>query len=100
MTRMSNLAPTGRRFIWQRLDHIELVLVDLRRGIELMAQQTVVKYSEFEQIKYRNIDKDGKIEIEPKELIKEKIGRSPDDWDSIMMRYYFELTPKADLWLG
>jgi hypothetical protein len=55
---------------------------------------------EFEQIKYRNIDKDGKIEIEPKELIKEKIGRSPDDWDSIMMRYYFELTPKADLWLG
>lgn len=48
---------------------------------------------EMEQIKTRDIDKDGKIKIQPKEHIKEMIGRSPDDWDSIMMRYYFELTP-------
>jgi len=41
------------RFIWQRLDRIELLLADLRRGVELMAQQTVVRQSEFEQIKYQ-----------------------------------------------
>lgn len=46
---------------------------------------------EMEQIKQKDIDKDGKIEIVPKDIIKEHIGRSPDDWDSIMMRYYFEL---------
>jgi hypothetical protein len=50
---MSNERLVGRRFIWQRLDHIELVLVDLRRAIETMAVQTVVKQSEFEQIKYQ-----------------------------------------------
>lgn len=49
---------------------------------------------EMEQIKMKDIDKDGKLTIVPKDVIKEKIGRSPDDWDSIMMRYIFELTPK------
>lgn len=46
---------------------------------------------EMEQIKLKNMDKDGRISIIPKEVIKEHIGRSPDEWDSIMMRYYFEL---------
>jgi hypothetical protein len=46
---------------------------------------------EMEQVKYNDIDKDGKISIVPKDKVKEKIGRSPDDWDSIMMRYFFEL---------
>jgi phage terminase large subunit len=50
---------------------------------------------EMEQIKMKDIDKDGKLSIVPKELIKENIGRSPDEWDSIMMRYYFELQPKG-----
>lgn len=46
---------------------------------------------EMAQIKYKDLDKDGKLRIQPKDWIKEQIGRSPDDWDSIMMRYYFEL---------
>lgn len=46
---------------------------------------------EMEQVKYKDLDKDGKIKIVGKDTIKEHIGRSPDDWDSIMMRYYFEL---------
>ena len=50
---------------------------------------------EMEQIKLKDIDKDGKLSIIAKDEIKEKIGRSPDEWDSIMMRYYFELKPKS-----
>lgn len=50
---------------------------------------------EMEQIKQKDIDKDGKVAIVPKDIIKEHIGRSPDDWDSIMMRYYFELKKKG-----
>lgn len=50
---MSNERIRPRRFIWQRLDNIERLLADLRKGIELMAQQTVVRQSEFEQIKYQ-----------------------------------------------
>lgn len=49
---------------------------------------------EMEQVKQKDIDKDGKIAIVPKDVVKQHIGRSPDEWDSIMMRYYFELTPK------
>jgi len=53
MPLMADFLSPKRRFIWQRLDHIEMVLVDLRKAIELMAQQTVVKHSEFEQLKYQ-----------------------------------------------
>lgn len=45
---------------------------------------------EMEQVKRRDMDKDGKIKIVRKDEIKQMIGRSPDEWDSIMMRYYFE----------
>ena len=61
------------------------------RDSEVVANTT----EEMEQIKQRDIDKDGKISIIPKETIKLLIGRSPDEWDSIMMRYFFELTPKV-----
>lgn len=46
---------------------------------------------EMEQVKIKDMDKDGKLKIIPKDEVKKNIGRSPDDWDSIMMRYLFEL---------
>lgn len=50
---------------------------------------------EMEQVKQKEIDKDTRLGIVSKDVIKANIGRSPDHWDSIMMRYYFELKPKA-----
>ena len=49
----------------------------------------------MEQVKQKDIDKDGKVALVSKDVVKEMIGRSPDEWDSIMMRYYFELIPKV-----
>lgn len=49
---------------------------------------------EMEQVKQKDIDKDGKVALMSKDIVKQNIGRSPDEWDSIMMRYYFELSPK------
>lgn len=49
---------------------------------------------EMEQIKLKDIDKDGRVTIVPKDKMKEHLGRSPDDWDSIMMREWFSLAPK------
>jgi len=46
---------------------------------------------EMEQVKLKDIDKDGRQGIIAKDRIKELIGRSPDEWDSIMMRYWFAL---------
>ena len=49
---------------------------------------------EMEQVKIKDIDKDGKMGVIPKDKIKDILGRSPDDWDDIMMREWFELRPK------
>jgi hypothetical protein len=61
---------------------------------ELCDDSTVkeVTSEEMEQVKQKDIDKDGKITLIGKDKVKEMIGRSPDEWDSIMMRYFFELS--------
>jgi len=46
---------------------------------------------DLEQIAQKNIDRDGKIEILGKDEIKEKLGRSTDYSDAMMMRCYFDL---------
>ena len=72
-------------------------LIQNREAGELCEDKGIVDQvgEEMEQIKMKDIDKDGKLAIIPKDKIKEKIGRSPDDWDSIMMRAVFNLTPKT-----
>lgn len=49
---------------------------------------------EMEQVKQKDMDNDQKKGLVPKDKIKEIIGRSPDFWDAIMMRIYFDLKPK------
>lgn len=55
---------------------------------------------ELEQVKQFNMDKDGKRQILPKDKVKEIIGRSPDFSDTLMMREWFELTPKFEFITG
>lgn len=45
---------------------------------------------ELEQIQTWNVDSDGKLEIKPKEEIKQDIGHSPDWMDVFLMRMFFE----------
>lgn len=53
---------------------------------------------ELEQIKSKDLDKDGKRRIVPKDEVKEVLGRSPDYADALMMRMVFEFkTPRSDL---
>jgi len=46
---------------------------------------------ELEQVKSKDMDKDGKLMLMPKDEVKEMIGRSPDYSDALMMRMWFEL---------
>ena len=46
---------------------------------------------ELEQVKRKDIDKDGKLAIVGKDEVKENIGRSPDFSDCCMQRMLFEL---------
>lgn len=45
---------------------------------------------DLEQIAQKDFDKDGKIQLVGKDVIKQNIGRSPDYSDAVMMRAYFE----------
>jgi phage terminase large subunit len=64
-----------------------------RQAGELCDDDAVLQTTaeEMEQVKLKDIDKDGRQGIIPKDRVKELIGRSPDEWDSIMMRYWFAL---------
>lgn len=46
---------------------------------------------DLEQVKSKDLDKGGKLQIIGKDEIKELIGRSPDFSDALMMRMWFEL---------
>ena len=47
---------------------------------------------EAEQLKRADVDKEGKLAIEPKSKMKELLGRSPDLFDTAMMRMWFEFS--------
>lgn len=68
-------------------------MISKKKVVEICDDDTVIEITseEMEQVKIKDIDKDGKLGIIPKDKVKEMIGRSPDEWDSIMMRYWFEL---------
>ncbi len=48
---------------------------------------------ELSELKDNKPDEDVKKHLVPKEIIKENIGRSPDDLDCLLMRMWFELSP-------
>jgi phage terminase large subunit len=50
---------------------------------------------DFAQIRQKDMDKDGKLKIVPKDEVKEALGRSPDIGDTFIMRMYFELLKDA-----
>jgi len=47
---------------------------------------------EFDQLKRAKVDSDAKLEIIPKEAMKDRLNRSPDHLDNAIMRMYFELS--------
>lgn len=49
---------------------------------------------ELEQVKQKELDSDMKKGLMSKQDVKEAIGRSPDFWDAILMRMFFELKPQ------
>ncbi len=53
---------------------------------------------ELQIIKQKDIDKDGKLAVIPKDIMKKILGRSPDFADAIMMRMLPELSPQITDW--
>jgi hypothetical protein len=77
-------------------DFINNNKISCYNNISIKIKETLIE--ELEQVKRKNIDKDTKLELIPKEEVKELIGRSPDFSDSMMMRMYFELITVETKW--
>lgn len=56
---------------------------------DIVFKETIIE--ELEQVKSKDSDKDTKVQIMPKDEVKEVLGRSPDYSDTLMMRMIFEL---------
>ncbi len=50
---------------------------------------------DFAQIRQKDVEKDGKLKIVPKDEVREALGRSPDAGDTFLMRMFFELLKDA-----
>lgn len=72
-------------------DYVDRGAIAISDSIEPTIKQEIIE--ELEQIKQKDPDKDGKLLIIGKEVIKERIGRSPDATDMIMMRMKYEINP-------
>ena len=73
-------------------------LADLVKGGKLLIQDATYKtqiIQELEQINRRPMDDDGALSVERKADTKERLKRSPDFADAIMMRAYFEVKGKT-----
>ena len=59
-------------------------------------EQRELLSQELAAIQRKNIDKDGRLQISSKDMIKAIIGRSPDYSDALMMRMYFSINPYSN----
>ena len=79
-------------------DKVNNNLIGCYNDILVEYKETMIE--DLEQIKRKDPDKDGKLYVTPKEEIKEKLGRSPDFGDAMMMRLIFEVATHAPLVIG
>ena len=56
---------------------------------DIMIKQYIIE--ELEQVRSKNADRDTKLQLIQKDVIKSLIGRSPDFADSLAMRMYYEI---------
>ena len=68
--------------------------------VEIECDSDVAEWlsEDLEQVKEKDIDKDGKVYLVGKDEVKEHLGRSPDFSDSLAMRFWFDISPKTTVY--
>lgn len=89
-------ALTGRKMNYSNLKSQCYFLFSMRAergevGIDCSSEHKIFITEELEQVKQKDADKDGKISVVGKDVVKEFLGRSPDFADALMMREWFPL---------
>lgn len=79
-------------------DYVNTGQISCYKEIKKEYKELIIE--DLEQIKRKDADKDGKMQLIGKDEIKENIGRSPDFGDAIMQRMYFLLKPQVKGYLS
>lgn len=73
------------------------------RGIRIETDDPQIReqvVAELDQVlRARDTDKDGKLALVSKDSVKQRLGRSPDLADPLLMRMWFELVPKPGIFV-
>lgn len=75
---------------WLFADKVNKHMVSISAKVSEEQKDFII--GDLEQIRSKDIDKDGKRQLKPKEEIKEILGRSPDYGDALMMRAWFDVS--------
>ncbi len=76
-------------------EHINDSEVGIDPDLSVEDQETIT--IELEQLQTWKADSDGKLQIKPKEQIKQDIGHSPDWRDVLLMRMYFDYKDRGKI---
>lgn len=86
----SNLQSQCAFYLAKQINNNAIFVITEQETKDLIVQ-------ELEQLKRKDVDKDGKLSIIGKDIVKQNIGRSPDYRDMMLMRSCFDLKPKAKI---
>jgi len=84
-----NFANLKAQCYFKLADYINNSKISCYNDVPINIKNHIIE--DLEQIKAKDIDKDGKLRVIDKETIKESLGRSPDVGDALMMRMLGEV---------
>ncbi len=67
-------------------------------GLESQEAEESRLIEDLEQVKQRDVDTDGKLNVISKKDVRKIIGRSTDYWDAVSMHELFNLDPEPQVW--
>ena len=84
---------------YQLAEYVEMGKI---KAITIKDEAFEILCQELQCIKQKDMDRDGKLSVIPKDVMKKILGRSPDFADAMMMRMYWELknTPTRTFSVG
>lgn len=92
-----NYATLKAQCYYRTAEKINMEVIKLSFETGNPDKERTLAIEEMEQVKRKKLDGDGKMDVIGREDIVKMIGRSPDYFSAIMMRAYFELAPKQQI---
>ena len=91
-SKILNYANLKSQCYWELANLVNTGKVGVNKNVSNEVKELLIE--DLEQIRQKDIDKDGRLAVIGKDVIKQTIGRSTDYSDALMLRMIFELQEK------